>query len=390
MLKIKNLQKNERLFVFVVNCDWRDIFRINQVEFQDKIKRDHLGWDKNRFFYLSFSQVSYDKSFDNLSTKHINVGPKIIKPLIDLISIFFVPWTIFKKKLRPDIWLAYDFGFLPSLWLARLFFGGQIVMVLTNQPRIYSRTRKFGRVKAIYSSLLEKFFHNLPDYYMTINQTMKSYLEKLNVPAKKIFIFYTDTISRDQSFIDQARKGIIRKKLKLSSTNKILLSVGRLETEKDYHNLIKLFSTLSSEYVLIILGQGSLLDSLQRLAKDLNIDERVFFEGFVDREQIWNYYLDADVFILLSKAEALGMVFWEAMYLNVPVIGSIAPGIIETIGSDLDRGRLWQETEKEEGFKAKVLFCIQSSYAKSEMLERAKTFVTKQISNNVTLNNVIM
>lgn len=382
-----NLVQNKGQLVFVVNCDWRDIFQTNPVEFIDKIKRDHLGLDENRFFYLSFSQTSYEKSFNNFRTKHINVGPKIIKPLIDFISLALVPGVVFRKKLRPDVWLSYDFGFLPALYLARLIWGGKVVMVLTNQPRIYSRTRKFGWFKSVYSSLLEKFFHHLPDYYMTINQTMQSYLEKLNVPRRKIFIFSTDTISRDKSFIVQAKKGEIRSKLRLAGKDKILLSVGRLEAEKNYHNLIKLFATLPENYILIILGQGSLLDSLIKLTQDLGVANRVFFEGFVNREKVWNYYLDADVFVLLSKAEALGMVFWEAMYMGVPVIGSDVLGIVETVGRDGDRGRIWSKNEKD--FRDQVLFCTTSSREKIAMIERARKYVDGQLANNISLNSII-
>ncbi len=385
---IDYMKKNKPL-VFVVNCDWRDIFRTEQEEFKDKIKRDHLGLDQNNFFYLSFSHSKYESKFDNFTTLHIKTGRRIIKPLIDLRSLWSVVKVILHKRLKPDIYLTYDFGFLPSLWLARKIFGGRVVMVLTNQPRIYSGTRKFGQIKYLYSAFLEKYFNFIPDYFMTINETMKSYLVNLGVSEDKIFIFSTDTINRDQEFINKAQKGRVKDKLGLSSETKIILSVGRLESEKNYHHLIKLFSHLPKNYVLIILGNGSQFSSLVELSKQLGVQDRLFFEGFVNRQEIWDYYSDADIFVLLSKAEALGMVFWEAMFMGVPVLGSSVSGIIETIGHDGFRGKLLEKSDNIEEFTEKVFFCIGDSVEKNSMIQEAKKFVSDKIKNEIVLNKFI-
>jgi glycosyltransferase involved in cell wall biosynthesis len=375
--------------VFVVNCDWRDIFRTAPIEFEDKIRRDHLGIGGNSFFYLSFARVSYRMSVKNFSTWHLKTKLDIFRPLLDFMALFSVSWAVFKLKLRPDVWLTYDFGFLPALCLARLFFGGKIVMVLTNQPRVYSRTRKFGKVKSGYSFLVERFFWWVPDSFLTINETMKKYLRYLGVPDNKIFIFYTDTISRDQNFLVKSSIGKIKKRLGLNSTAKIILTIARLEPEKNLLKLLELFSSLDDKFILIILGQGNLLMSLQEKVRELKIENRVFFEGWIDRENIWNYYRDANVFVLLSKAEALGIVFWEAMYLGLPVLGSRVSGIIETIGRDGERGRLWEELGGAEDFKSKIFFCVSESREKEEMIKRARMYVAEKINNPIVLNDLL-
>lgn len=375
--------------VFIINCDWRDIFRSEPQEFEDKLRRDHLGPERNQFFFLSFAKVNYEVESKNYTTVHQKTYLGAIKPLLDLKALVTAWFVVWRRGWKPDIWLTYDFGFLPALWLARACFGGIIVAVLTNQPRIYSRTRRLGRIRAIYSALGERLWRFIPDKFMTINETMKTYLEDLGVPAAQIAIFSTDTIRRDQHFIDQAVAGRVKVKLHLPPETKIVLSVGRLETEKNYPRLLELFVGLPPSYVLIILGQGSFLPTLKARAQSLGVAERVFFEGFVNRQQIWDYYLDADVFVLISKAEALGMVFWEAMYLGLPIIGSVVPGIVETVGSDGERGRLWAESEGEAVWRDKVIFCSTDSPAKAQMIERAKTFVLEKVKNDVTLNDMI-
>lgn len=381
---------NKPLDIFLISCDWRDIFRANQVELRQKMDRDHLGPSLNNFFFLSFSYYDYFERNDNFTSKHIRSwGFEFFRPLLDLRSIWSVFLTVRKHKLKPHIWLTYDFGFLPALWLVQKFVGGQIVMVLTNQPRVYSRTRRFGRIRSLYTLVLEKLFYRLPNKFWTINETMKSYLKNLGVPENKIFIFYTDTIKRDMAHVLQSKAGLIRKKLKLPPGTKVLLSIARLEAEKNFSRLIELFSHFSADYVLVILGQGSLLPLLQKEAEQLGVAKRVIFEGWVERSLIWNYYRDADLFILLSKAEALGIVFWEAMYLSVPVVGSDATGIVETIGGDGNRGRIISDNDSLHEAVSKVEFCLLQSRGREQMLDRAKNYVIEKISNPMTLNDLV-
>ncbi len=372
----------------MINYDWRDIFRTSSVEFRQKLDRDQMGPDLNNFFFFSWANVSYVKSDGRFRTVHKKTRLYSLKPILDLITAILVPLTVKRFKLHPDAWMTYDFGMLPALWVAKLFFGGKIVLCVSNQPRLYSRTRRFGRLKSFYSWATEKLWWFLADHFFTINESMKSYLEKIGVPCKRITVFYVNTIDRDLGFIAKAEKGLIRPRHSIRPNQKIVLTAARLEAEKNYPKLLEMFAGLSSEHVLIALGQGSLFESLQRQAKALGIEDRLIFAGHILRNDIWNYFMDADVFVLLSKAEALGLVFWEAMHMNVPVIGSTADGIVETIGQDGERGRIWREGDGSKGFEERVRFCLTPSPEKDAMLKRAREFVDKQRENKITFNDL--
>jgi glycosyltransferase involved in cell wall biosynthesis len=211
---------------------------------------------------------------------------------------------------------------------------------------------------------------------------------KIGIPKDKTSVFYVDTISRELDFIQAAKKGLIRQKHKIPVASRIILSVGRLEAEKNFHELLRQFATLPKKYTLIIVGRGSLLGELEALARYLDISDRVIFAGAIGRDMIWNYFSDADVFVLLSKAEALGLVFWEAMHAGVPVIGSNADGIVETIGKDGDRGRIWTPDLPSGSFDDMVEFCSSDSPEKKAMVLRAKDYIRKQRENALTFNDL--
>lgn len=373
------------LSIFILNCDWRDMFATSFAEFKDKLNRDQFNPEENTFFVFSWARVSYLKTKDNYTSLHKKTRLDRVRPLLDLWSIPRVVYYVWKHKIRSEVWTCYDFGFVPTLWILKKMFGGKLIMCLNNQPRVYSKTRKFGGIKFVYSWLIEKLFSGFVDHFFTINETMKEYIQELGVSSTKISVFSMNTIERDREFINKAVPGTIRKQYSIPETSKIILTVARLEAEKNYDVLLKLFAGLGPNYVLFALGRGSLLPKLQEQCKELGIADRVFFPGFVHREEIWNYYADADIFVLLSKAEALGVVFWEAMYANVPIVGSDIPGITETIGVDGERGRIWTETMGQQGF-AEIITAL-NSY--EDMKKRAKIYVEEKISNHLVINDIV-
>ncbi len=377
------------LSIFILNCDWGNMYENSPSVFRDKLERDRLGGTINNFFIFSWARISYTKSENRFSTVHKKTRLDFFRPLLDLRTIPAVFYYVYKNKIRNDIWLTYDFGFVPALWIVKTFFGGKLIMCLNNQPRQYSRIRKFGFIKSVYSWLVERIFSGFVDHFFTINETMRNYIKKLGVNESNISVFTMDTIERDKEFIEKAQNGIIRKKYNLSLSTKILLTVGRLEAEKNYPRLLELFSGLDKKYVLIALGSGSLLPELEKQCQKLGITDRVFFPGFVHRNEIWNYYADADIFVLLSKVEALGMVFWEAMYSKVPILGSNVEGILESTGIDGDRGNIWKEEMGQKGFNEIITSLSDSNNSNvSSMVTRAYEFVKNKMSNNITINDI--
>lgn len=384
-------KEKKSLNILIVGGDWKNIFEEAPADFRAKLERDCLEPDLNNFFYFAWSTKGYfSERGKNLKTIHVKTRWQKFKPFTDFLALFLVPLSLKKYNFKPDVVLVYDLGYAPLGVYLRSKYRSRVVLAMLNMPRIYSATRTYALFKLGYSIFLEKAFWRFFDFYYTINQTMRDYLVGLGAPKNKIFIFASNTITRDIPNIKNSRKGLIRQKYDLKPDQRIILSIGRMEAEKGYPELLKLFSQLDKKFVLIILGRGSLMDEFKRLTEDLGVAERVIFGGYINRQEIWNFYLDADLFWLLSKAEALGLVFWEAMYMGVPVIGSTAEGIVETIGKDGDRGFIFDSKFDNIGtLKNKIDFCLTESQEKTAMLKRAKDYVDEQIANDITINDVV-
>lgn len=120
----------------------------------------------------------------------------------------------------------------------------------------------------------------------------------------------------------------------------VLISVGRLEPQKDYATLINAFNkiiTAGGNYRLIILGEGKLRSELDAQITKLAINERVCLQGFVSNP--YSYMAAARLLVLSSRWEGLPTVLIEALALGCPVVATDCPSGPREI---LDNGRFGQ------------------------------------------------
>ncbi|MGB9841300.1 MAG: glycosyltransferase family 4 protein [Candidatus Bathyarchaeales archaeon] len=113
--------------------------------------------------------------------------------------------------------------------------------------------------------------------------------------------------------------------------HKVILSVCRLEKYKGLQYLIQSLPQLSDEIKLEIVGKGPYKESLVKLAKKLNVANRVMFYQDLSRAELLQKYADADVFALLSEHEAYGISVAEALCAGTPCIVTKTSALLEWI-----------------------------------------------------------
>lgn len=115
--------------------------------------------------------------------------------------------------------------------------------------------------------------------------------------------------------------------------------IGRLHEQKGIDLFVRVAGHLHSQIddtVFIIVGDGGLRPDLEAQARQLNVDERVFFLGY--RKDAIAILKNFTVFLFTSKFEPFGLVIAEAMAAKVPVVATHSVGAIPEILSNRKEG----------------------------------------------------
>jgi glycosyltransferase involved in cell wall biosynthesis len=119
-----------------------------------------------------------------------------------------------------------------------------------------------------------------------------------------------------------------------------LVTACRLVPQKRVDVLLRSISLLPRhlEVQLLILGEGPERDHLERLAEALGIADCCHFLGF--RNNPWQVFSQASLFVLTSDYEGFGNVIIEAMACGLPIVATRAPYGPEYIIENEEQGVL--------------------------------------------------
>ncbi|HRF70663.1 MAG TPA: DUF5662 family protein, partial [Candidatus Pelethenecus sp.] len=98
--------------------------------------------------------------------------------------------------------------------------------------------------------------------------------------------------------------------------------IGRTSPEKNIITIIDAYAKLQykENSVLLIVGGGPQLEELKEYVKQLGIENKVIFTGFIDNELIPVYYHICDIFVNASKSETQGLTYIESLASSLPVL----------------------------------------------------------------------
>jgi len=129
------------------------------------------------------------------------------------------------------------------------------------------------------------------------------------------------------------------KKHRINQENQTIFTLTRLastEQYKGHDQVIKVISRLKYRFPgirYILAGQYDHREEIriQKLISECNVDEEVILTSFLAENELADYFLLADMFVLPSKKEGFGIVFVEAMACGLPVICGNVDGSVDAI-----------------------------------------------------------
>jgi mannosylfructose-phosphate synthase len=215
---------------------------------------------------------------------------------------------------------------------------------------------------------------------------------------------YDDT--RFYAVSEASRQGI---RHRLGFQGRVILALGRLAENKGYDLLVRGFALVAERIQdarlhLAVGGQAvgtaeqRILGELKDIVRELGLEDRVNFSGYIADEGLADYYRAADLFVLSSRYEPFGMTAIEAMACGTPTVVTTHGGLYRVISYGLhalfadpfdkeDLGitmmkplkypRLWRRLSRMGGHKVRSLFTwtgIAQQLIRTVEDRRARTF----------------
>lgn len=161
----------------------------------------------------------------------------------------------------------------------------------------------------------------------------------------------------------------LRKDIPFRNNNiqKEIISVGRLNLQKNYELLLYAFRDIYKDYPnykLRIFGQGAEEENLKKLCKKLGIESRVLFEGY--KKDVNECMKNSEIFVMTSKYEGMPNALIEAMAMGFPVISSDCPsGGPRSLIQDHENGLLFENDNL-----GSLIFCLREVLDSPELRKK--------------------
>ncbi len=171
------------------------------------------------------------------------------------------------------------------------------------------------------------------DELWAVAEIQKDYLVKTEgLPREKIRVIHNGVNTERFQPAPPEERARIRKELGIADRDLTIISVASLKPLKRIDALLRVTARLAGTGMpirIIVAGEGSERASLESLARELGIAEKVAFLG--NRDDVNRLLKAGDVFVLASRTEAFPNVVLEAMATGLPVVTTDVGSVREMV-----------------------------------------------------------
>ncbi len=195
----------------------------------------------------------------------------------------------------------------------------------------------FGSIKSTLFVLIERALSHFTDRVIAISLEQEKDLCRNYriVPKKKVSIVPLG-LELKKFFSHHNNKREFRQMWNVPDETALIGIVGRLVPIKNHNMLLRSIKELknkpvSSNYKLVIIGDGELREELSNYVQEIGIEENVIFAGW--QRDIEVVYQALDLVVLTSLNEGTPVSLIEAMASGKPVLSTNVGGVIDLMGN---------------------------------------------------------
>lgn len=233
----------------------------------------------------------------------------------------------------------------------------------------------FNKTDPLPKRMLKQFLLKKAKAHLTTCDTHIRYLESLGIERKNIYKYpFTSLHKSDLDHAqDKVKAGKEEYRQKLGMTeSKIVISVGRFSYErgygKGYDIVMKLAEQMRDDIGFYIIGDEP-TEEFRMIKEDKQL-MKVHFVGFKTKDELEEYYLAADLFVLFTRGDIWGLVINEAMAYSLPVITTEVCLAGTELVNNLQNGFL-VSLDNVEDIKQKISYLLQNDDTRDQYASRS-------------------
>lgn len=192
--------------------------------------------------------------------------------------------------------------------------------------------KRFGQLDATHQYIadVERWLCGLADRVLANSEfTRNELVQAYDVPDGKIDVVFAGV---SPAAFETDSDVPLFKTLFCPAGERLVAFVGRLAHEKGPHILLEAIPNVLAVRPgthFVFAGDGAMRETLERRARELGIAQHVRFTGHLAGKVLATFYHAADVVVVPSLYEPLGMVALEAMACGRPVVATQTGGLME-------------------------------------------------------------
>lgn len=201
----------------------------------------------------------------------------------------------------------------------------------------HSTTNKKEKKKNLLKQILRPFSKLFATDYMCCSELAGRWLFGNKEYDKGNVYLLNNAIDLDKFKYDEKIRKEKRKELNISDDTLVIGHVGRFVQSKNHRFLIDVFNEVNKQNensILLLVGQGPLMEEIKKKVKLLGIEDSVIFLG--QRNDINTLYQVMDLLLFPSLYEGLGMVLVEAQVSGLSCITSTEVPTIVDVTANLE------------------------------------------------------
>jgi len=197
------------------------------------------------------------------------------------------------------------------------------------------------KTPVVVSERIDPNFHKIPPFYAWLRLKVYPLCSKLIVQTTNAATYFPKQFNQCIEIIPNPVSPPVIEKKDYAQRITSIVSIGRLEQQKDHKTLIRSLSRLLKTHpdlTLTIYGEGRERKNLETLITSLALQDKIHLPGTT--HNIQEALLNADLFVFPSHYEGFPNALCEAMAVGLPVIASNCSGTTDILRDGID-GRLF-------------------------------------------------